>query len=367
METRKAETRRSHVGLVIVGRNEGDRLANCLAHALALDVPVVYVDSGSHDGSPELARRQGADVLELDAGRPFTAARARNEGFGRLVAAHPHVRHVQFLDGDCELVPSWLERASATLEARSDVVVVAGRLRERHPDASIYNRLCELEWNVPDGEATSCGGNCMVRTDAFDRIGGFDASLIAGEEPELAWRLRRAGGKVLHLQDEMATHDAALRVFAQWWRRQVRAGHATSENADLHGREDRRYYVQSLVSNLAYGLALPVLALGLVPFTGGSSLLLMLAYARLYARVRTQRLERGDLPAHAAAYARYLLLGKFAQAAGTLVYVWQRKLRRRTSTLIEYKHLVPRTSNRAAAAGAIASGAIAKPVAEPRL
>ncbi len=336
--------RRGDVGLVVVGRNEGDRLANCLEHAIGLGVPVVYVDSGSRDGSPELARSAGVEVLELDESRPFTAGRARNEGFIHLLTAHHGVRHVQFLDGDCELAPGWLDAASAALDDRPDVAIVAGRLRERSPDASVYNRLCDMEWDVPPGDVSSCGGNCMVKANAFGRIGGFDPELIAGEEPELAWRLRRAGRKLVSLDAEMATHDAELQVFAQWWRRQVRAGYATAENADLHGRADCAHYVRNLVSNLVYGIGIPLAAVGLAPWTSGLSLLLLAVYARLYLRVRTKRREHGDPPIYAALYARYTVLGKFAQAAGTMLYLWRRKLAPRAPTLIEYKHLAPRST-----------------------
>ena len=43
--------------------------------------------------------------------RPFTAARARNEGYAALVKLQPNTRFVQFIDGDCELVSGWLETA----------------------------------------------------------------------------------------------------------------------------------------------------------------------------------------------------------------------------------------------------------------
>jgi GT2 family glycosyltransferase len=335
---------RSEVAVVVIGRNEGQRLAGCLAQVMGLGVPVVYVDSGSQDGSPGLARGLGFEVLELDATRPYTAARARNEGFGRVMQLTRGVRYVQFVDGDCELVPGWLERAAQTLRERPDVVVVSGRLRERNPDVSVYNRLCDIEWNEPPlGETESCGGNCMVVAEAFDRVGRFDPRMIGGEEPELAWRLRRAGGKLLRLDDEMATHEAEMSSFRQWWRRQVRAGHAALENADLHGRIDHRHFVRDVVSNLVYGMALPGLALGLAPATGGWSLLLLAAYAALYFRVRARREAAGDSRPHAAAYARFLVIGKFAQMAGTLMYLWRRKLVRAPSTLIEYK--APRTAN----------------------
>ena len=54
------------VGVVVIGRNEGDRLVQCLRSVLTREVPVVYVDSGSHDDSVLNAKRLGVTVLELD-------------------------------------------------------------------------------------------------------------------------------------------------------------------------------------------------------------------------------------------------------------------------------------------------------------
>src|SRR5262249_31855539 len=155
---------------------------------------VVYVDSGSSDGSVELARSLAADVVELDASRPFTAARARNTGFERALLRNPNLQFVQFVDGDCELAPRWLATAQPAMAGDPSLAAVFGRLRERHPEQSIYNRLCEIEWNlVAPGPADACGGNALFRAAAFRDAGGFDAELPAGEEGELCLRLRRAG------------------------------------------------------------------------------------------------------------------------------------------------------------------------------
>ncbi len=211
------------VGIVVIGRNEGPRLRRCLESLQQWRV--VYVDSGSTDGSAALAKSLGAEVVELDPRRPFSAARARNEGFARLRQIEPQAAHVQFVDGDCEVINGWVETAAARLNAHPGCAVVAGRLRERHPEASIYNRLCDLEWDVPAGEARSCGGVAMFRAAAFAEVGGFDDTIIAGEEPELCLRLRRRGWKIWRLKDEMALHDAAMTRFGQWWKRAVRGGY----------------------------------------------------------------------------------------------------------------------------------------------
>jgi GT2 family glycosyltransferase len=170
----------------------------------------VYVDSGSTDGSAAAAERLGAFVINLDLTRPFTAARARNEGFTALKALKPDIRFAQFIDGDCMLAQGWLDAAIAFMKQRNDVAVVSGRLRERRPTASVYNQLCDFEWDTPIGEAVACGGNALVRADAFEAAGGFKPQMIAGEEPELCLRLRERGWRIWRLEAEMGLHDAAM-------------------------------------------------------------------------------------------------------------------------------------------------------------
>src|SRR4028118_1249911 len=128
------------VGLVAIGRNEGQRLGACLRSALSKVALVVYVDSGSTDGSLELARSIGADTVELDLSKPFTAARGRNEGFARLRQLAPDIEFVQFVDGDCEIVDGWLQRAQQERAAQPESAGGGGRRPARYPAANIYNQ-----------------------------------------------------------------------------------------------------------------------------------------------------------------------------------------------------------------------------------
>jgi len=169
----------SDVGAVVIGRNEGERLVRALASLRALNVPIVCVDSGSSDESVAVARAAGVEVVALDAGRPFSAGRARNEGFARLRQLHAELRYVQFVDGDCELSAGWIGQAVQFLEGRADVGIVAGRLIERARNASVYNTLCALEWERPIGEISACGGIFMARAAAFADAGGFDETVAA--------------------------------------------------------------------------------------------------------------------------------------------------------------------------------------------
>lgn len=250
-------------GAVAIGRNEGERLRQCLK-SLSAAAAVVYVDSCSTDGSAQWARNQGTDVIDLDMGLPFTAARARNAGFRRLREMHPDLHYVQFVDGDCELIDGWPEHAISFLEAHADIGVVCGRLHERYPERSIYNWLCDKEWDGPSGEVHACGGIAMLRANAVESVGGFRDDLIAGEEPELCVRLRRAGWRVWRLEFDMALHDAAMTLLSQWWRRAMRGGYGFAQGAYLHGAPPERHYAWESRRAWLWGLWLP-----LACFAGG--------------------------------------------------------------------------------------------------
>ncbi|TPE49740.1 glycosyltransferase family 2 protein [Amaricoccus solimangrovi] len=326
---------RETIAAVVIGRDEGARLLACLATVVPRAAPVIYVDSGSTDGSPERAAREGAEVVRLDPARPFTAARARNAGFAALLARPgPPPAYVQFLDGDCALRRGWLPRARAFLDARPEVAAVCGRRRERFPEASVYNRLCDREWDTPLGETRACGGDALIRTSALIAAGGYRDDLIAGEEPELCLRLRGLGWKTWRLEAEMCWHDAAITRFGQWWRRSRRAGFAFAAGAALHGRGAERHWVGETRRAILWGAALPAAALaalvaGALAFPPAfAGALILLAYPAQALRL-ARREGGGRLGAERGIFT---VLGKFPEAAGVLEF----RLRRR-ATLIEYK------------------------------
>lgn len=321
------------LGIVAVGRNEGERLERCLRSALARATHVVYVDSGSVDGSVALARSLGVTALELDASRPFSAARARNAG---LRALPPSAELVQFVDGDCELIDGWLERGTARLRERPELAAVSGRVRERYPDRSIYHRSCDVEWDTPVGDALACGGNALMRRAAFEEAGGFREDLVAGEEPELCLRLRRRGWRIERLADDMVWHDAAITRFSQWWRRSVRAGHANAEGAYNHGASPDHYRVRECGRALLWGAVVPALAVGGALPTLGASLTLLGGYPVTALRVYRDVRRRGRSPGDAASAGLLTTLGKFAELEGMAKFAWRTAFGQ-PRTLIEYK------------------------------
>lgn len=318
---------------VVIGRNEGARLLACLASLSGTVRRVVYVDSGSTDGSAAAARAAGAEVVELDLRRPFTAARARNAGLAALTqgAAAPP-RFVQFVDGDCALREGWVATARAFLIAHPRAGAACGRRRERFPEASVYNRLTDWEWDTPVGRARAAGGDVLVRTEAILGAGGYPEAVIAGEDEEMCLRLGAAGWEVWRLDAEMTWHDVALHRFGPWWRRAVRAGHAF---ADVGRRWPDHFRGQRRRAWL-WGAAMPAaLAAGLVwapPVAAGAAALYLLSFGRMAARLR----RWGMAWPEALAAGGLMTLVKTANLAGMLTF-WARQARGRTPELIEYK------------------------------
>jgi len=161
--------------------------------------------------------------------------------------------------------------------------------------------------------------------------------VIAGEDDELCIRVRRQGWTILMLDAPMASHDAAITSFAQWWRRNRRAGHAYAQVAALHGGGDEHYFVRDRRRILIWGLTLPIVALAAAPFTHGISLLVLLClYGLQFAHIARGCRRRGWASRDAWAYGFFTVISRFPALQGLLEYYW-RRMRRRPMTIIEYK------------------------------
>ena len=319
--------------VVVIGRNEGERLRLCLASVQPRAALVVYVDSGSTDGSPAMATAMGVVVVPLDMTIPFTAARARNEGFRRVLSLLPGVTYVQFVDGDCEVNASWMDVATSFLEAHPDVAAVCGRRRERFPERSVFNRLCDAEWDTPIGETKSCGGDVLMRADALTQAGGYRDDMIAGEEPELCVRMRKLGWKVWRLDAEMTLHDAAMTRWSQWWWRSVRTGHAFAEGVALHGAPPERHRVHAYRSAWTWGVVIPIVIVLLAILIGPLALLALLLYPLQVLRIAAK--SSGPW-GHRMTRALFLVLGKLPEAVGQVKFLWDRRSGA-AARIIEYK------------------------------
>lgn len=335
----------SNIAAVIIGRNEGERLRHCLTSVCA-DIPIViYVDSGSTDGSPELAESLGATVIQLKSG-PFTAAKGRHLGYEAVRAQHPDVEFVHFFDGDCRVADGWVEAAVRTLTTRPDAAVVCGFRREVNPQASIYNALCDLEWHRATGDVATCGGDALFRVSAYEAVGGYDATVPAGEEPELCQRLHDRGWKVVRIAHDMTWHDAALLRFTQWWKRQVRGGYGAMDVCvrfrlppDASFRKQvrsARVWAMTIPAAIVFA-GLSAAAVGGMAWGAAVAGLCAMVLPAQAARLALRIYRRGEASMKVAVgFGILSLVAKVGHAVGHISYVRDRRSGRH-ARLIEYK------------------------------
>lgn len=323
------------LSVVIIGRNEGERLRRCILSAQSVTewkpAEILYVDSGSTDGSPAMARELGATVLTLAPGA-FTAARARNLGW-RSAAGEL----VLFLDGDTILHADFPLAALAEMQKDVANAAVWGHRREVSPCLSVYVRVLDLDWIYPPGEALFCGGDVLIRRVALQEIGGFDDTLIAGEEPEMCRRMRKAGWRIQHIDHPMTLHDLAITRFSQYWRRSQRAGFAyAAVSSRFRGTSDPFWSGDAQANRLRgiFWILSPVLALAacivwasLLPFAIWIVLLLLLA-ARTAWQNRWKRASASTL----FLYGLHSHMQQIPILSGQIQF-----LMNRNKTLMEYK------------------------------
>ncbi len=326
------------VGFVAIGRNEGDRLKECLSaiQSLCPSSPAVYVDSGSSDDSVAFATSKHIMVVELDMSIPFTAARARNEGFHTLVSEHPEIEFVQFLDGDCVLQPGWVETAIEALNADAQTGIVSGRRHEKFPEVSLYNALMDIEWNTPIGETLAVPGDMCVKVSVFNEINGFSENIIAAEDDDLCLRARRAGYKIYRLDASMSRHDANLMHLSQWYKRAKRCGHGFANINHLHGNGPDKYFRRELMRVFIWGGGTPVAFVFFLLVKPPIALLIVVCYSLLVLRTAIKRKKLGDPLQVALMYGFLIYTAKVPEIMGVFQY-WKNRLLSRKHQLIEYK------------------------------
>jgi glycosyltransferase involved in cell wall biosynthesis len=322
-----------NLAVVAIGRNEGARLRACLHSLVGKAAAIVYVDSGSTDGSVEMAKALGVHVVDLDMSKPFTAARARNAGFARALEVAPHVTLIQFVDGDTEVAPGWLAAAERFLDANPKAGAVLGRRRERFPETTDYNLLCDIEWNIKPGVVKYFGGDVMIRRAIVEAIKGYNPDIIAAEDSELSVRVRKAGWTIHCLAEEMTLHDAALKTFKQWWVRTMRGGFGFAEGTWRHGAPPERHFVRETRRIWAWGVVIPLLTLSLALLVSPLFLALLLVYPLQIVRLF---FKYQGTPKMRWVQALYLTLARFPETVGLTKFHY-RRLMGHSAAIIEYK------------------------------
>lgn len=206
----------------------------------AADLELLVVDDASSDGSRAVAEAAGARVA---AGLGHGIASARNIG-----VAAARGRFVAFFDDDQRASRGWLAALLEGARASGALVAAGPRLLAWPPglEPDLDPRLPRLLGQEPargasgflDGPHLPNTGNVLVLRELFDRLGGFDESLLeGGEDTEWFLRVRRAGlpiwwadaARVEHLIDPGRLEPEALR------RRAARQGTSAARIAARHG------------------------------------------------------------------------------------------------------------------------------------
>ncbi len=327
------------VSVVVIGRNEGQRLAACLQSVKSTnnfggELELIYVDSDSKDGSPELAERLGAKVLRVKPQRP-SAALGRNAGWRASTGSY-----LLFLDGDTLLHPDFIDAALRAINS-PEIAVVWGHRRETYPEHSWYNRALDLDWIYPAGVSEFCGGDALMRRDVLEQVGGFSEDLIAGEEPELCQRIRAQGKIILHIDQPMTRHDLAMTRFKAYWKRALRAGHAYAEVSQrmkatafpLWVNDCRRNALHTtvLLMLLVGASALSLISHDLWPYLG-----LLLSYAFLILRSAYKARWKSSSPVTLLLYGLHSHFQQIPIACGQVSY-WYHRFKNQQQGLIEYK------------------------------
>ena len=323
----------NEIGVVIIGRNEGDRLVKCIESAKTQIDKIIYVDSNSSDNSIQNANEREVETVQLDMSIPFSAARARNVGWQSLVEKYPQLKYIHFIDGDCTFFDDWISKAHGFLDNHPNYAVVCGKRCEKFPDNSIYNALCDVEWDTPTGDALSCGGDALITIKALQNVSGYTNRFIAGEEPEMCFRMRNKGWKIHRLDANMTHHDAAISKFSQWWKRAKRCGYAYALGFDAHGNSPEKYKKKQLVSSLVWGAIFPIFTIFCAITLSPACLILLGMYPfQIWRLYRSSELNK---PLRTK-WACLIVIAKFPESLGVLEF-YLHKVLRKQSTLIEYK------------------------------
>jgi glycosyltransferase involved in cell wall biosynthesis len=326
------------LSIVVIGRNEGQRLKQCFASICAVrgfeKVQLIYVDSSSTDGSPELASQFGAEVIVIHPERP-TAASGRNAGWNRATE-----EFILFLDGDTVLNPDFPCAALNAMVGDPRICAVWGHRRELYADKSIYIRVLDLDWIYAPGIVEACGGDVLMRRSALLETGGYDDQLIAGEEPELCRRMRSRGYSILHIDHPMTGHDLQITRWSQYWKHARRAGYAYAEVSDRFRHSEDPFWLSDARRGVILGCFWPISFVAALAVSIHYWPLLMTIWVGLFLAASVRSAWKARWKSGSAItlflYGIHSHLQHIPIFLGQLQYAQDRR-RRRQRDLIEYK------------------------------
>src|SRR5574341_1769136 len=209
------------ISVVVCSYNGERTIDECLEGLRALEYPdfeVIVVDDGSTDGTAAIARRHGLAPITTDHGG---LSHARNVG---IEAATGEI--VAFIDDDARPDPHWLTYLAVSF-LRTGHVGVGGPNIAPTGDGVVAECVANppggpVHVLLSDQEAEHIPGcNMAFRKADLEAIGGFDTQFRkAGDDVDICWRLREAGGTLGFSPAAVVWHHRRNTVHASWKQQQ---------------------------------------------------------------------------------------------------------------------------------------------------
>lgn len=215
---------RPAISVVVPTYNRIDQTKLCLANlVVAIDRyghgDLTVVDNGSTDGTWEWLTGELKDRSQLIQHPGVTISALRNLG-----ASQTNAEYISFVDSDCLVPADYYENVvDVFANVRADVVGCMYGM----PDDVHWIEKTWMLLNCPlrDGYASLLpGGSMVIRRAAFERVAGFNESLITGEDAELCQRLLTAGYRIYESRRLRLVHLRNMNTLTGFFRKQAWQG-----------------------------------------------------------------------------------------------------------------------------------------------
>lgn len=312
------------ITVIVIGLNEEKNIKKCLNSILessvsACSLDIYYIDSGSTDKSIEIASTfNNVKVISLNDAKP-SAAKARNLG-----VALSKGDFIQFVDGDSALDKKWIEKALPILTSEDAIGAVFGAIEEIGDKKSIYMKACRFDWYTPSGDYRYCGGNALWKRKVFDDVGVFDGNLIAGEEPDLCFRVRQQGYRIVCIDEPMVKHDLDMTSFKEYWDRSVRSGVAYATIAMRFKNTKEKMWLREMLRNfIEPTIWLSIIMIGVFHSWKFAIILLIILFGYRIVKVTLNILPRSSGLIDSLLYALHIQFSRIPLAYGQFLGLYK--------------------------------------------
>jgi GT2 family glycosyltransferase len=205
---------------VLVCYDEGDEEIRSALESLLTQsrapAEVLIIDNSPDSRFAHSVRGYGDEVRVIEAGSNIGYSPAVN-----LAAAHARGDYLLTLNSDARVEPGCLERMAAVADSDPQILLVGAQIlledgvtrnagaNPLHPTgispAGGYGK--PRETGEPRDVAVVSGACCLMRREAFLRLGGFvDEFFLFYDDPDMGWRALIAGMRVVYCPDAAAVH-----------------------------------------------------------------------------------------------------------------------------------------------------------------